>query len=419
VTRQLLPSLDELAAVLPRPVWQRSAEPFRAALVDVVKAWGDDAGTRWEAERRLPASVFTSLGEAGFFRQRWAAGTRQGLAEAAVLAEILSLVSGGVALGVGLHCEVFTGLLHALSRSDHQREMLSRALDGEIIGCFASTEQYAGSDVAALRCTARREGDGWHLTGEKRFTSNLVTATHAVVLARVADGDTLGTPAAFVVPLDEPGARVVGVFATMGLRSCPTGQLDLDIDLPGDALLGRPVSSLLHVKQALQRERLGAAVQTVTAARLACRLTAAFARSRELGDAPLIRNASVRQRLAESATRLLAAEALLDSVMTDALAGRDVTRQTAALKLFAAAVANFVVDEAIQVLGGRGYLDHFPLERMLRDVRVARIGGGTDEVMRDIVAGRFDRPDRLFDDWIHRLEEGHWHQEPDEEDHHG
>jgi alkylation response protein AidB-like acyl-CoA dehydrogenase len=380
------------------------AREYRGVVREVLADW--NAATSWEREGHLPAGVFAALGRAGCFRSRWDAGRSGGLVHTAVLAEELSLVSTGLGLGVCLHNEVFLGVLRPLARTDRQRAILERALDGDVIGCFASTEAAGGSDIGALTCRARRYGAGWHVRGEKRFTSNACVATHAVVLARI-DGDGAGV-APFILELGSDGMRVDGRFSTLGLRACDTSQLTVDVRVPADALLGEPRLGIVHVQRALQMERLAATVQALTGAAVSLRLARAFARSRRLRDQPLMARDVIRHRLADLSAQLAAAEALLGSTLESAVAGQDTTRAVAATKLIGAGVANLVVNECLQTLGGRGYLDAFPLEGWWRDVRLARIGGGTDDVMRDIIAGGIDRPDPPMDQWLREMEQATW-----------
>jgi alkylation response protein AidB-like acyl-CoA dehydrogenase len=354
--------------------------------------------------------VFGALGRAGVFRERWAAGRGAGLVMAMVLAEELSLLSAGLGLGVSLHNEVFLGILSPLARTDRQRAVREQALAGEAVGCFSSTEVSGGSDLGALTCRAERVGDGWRLQGQKRFTSNASVATHAVVLARI-EGKATGI-APFLVSLADGDARVEGSYATLGLRACDTSQITIDALLPDDALLGTSGLGIVHVQRALQLERLSATAQALTGAQVALRLAAAFARARRLGARPLLERDTIRHRLADLHTRLAAAEALLDSTLTSLAAGVDATRAIAMAKLMGAEVANQVIDGSLQTLGGRGYLEAYPLERWWRDARLARIGGGTDDVMRDIVAGGIDRPDPVMDQWLTRLEASAWTTSP-------
>jgi alkylation response protein AidB-like acyl-CoA dehydrogenase len=307
-------------------------------------------------------------------------------------------------LAVVTHCEVFTGALHALARSPSQRRLLEDALAGEAIGCFAATERDAGSDLAAATTVAHPTARGWRLVGTKHYIGNLMTATHALVVARSLAEPEGRDLSLFLVPLSDPGVVVEGYYEKLGLASCPIGDLTFDCELPDDALLGPPGTALLQVTRVLQLERISISAQLIAAARLSLGLAVAFGRRRCVFGERLLDKQVWRHRLADAQTRELATEAFLQSVVTQAGQGIAVGRQTAALKLCAAQMATAVVDECMQLLGGRGYTLNYPLEGYWRDIRAARIGGGSDELMRELVAAGIDRPNAFFDSWLDELD---------------
>jgi alkylation response protein AidB-like acyl-CoA dehydrogenase len=375
---------------------------YREALRSVTEPWLDEVPA-WEADGHLPRKVFRELASVGCFRERWQHGRVGGLPHALVAAEEMALVSGGLGVAVTLHDEVFIGLLKRLARTAWQRSILEQALDGVAIGCFASTERRGGSDISGAQVVATRDGDGWRLTGEKCYTSNAGRATYAVVLCR-ADGLPPGSDLCmFLVPLEADGIDVIGFYPKAGINSCDAAHIVMDAALPSDALLGSAGAGLLYANMALQLERISVAAQTITAARAALGLAVAHARVRQVADGPLMKMQAIRHRLADVATEVASAEALLHVVVTGAMAGRNVATETAALKLLCPRVAAHAVDESLQVLGARGYTSNYPLERYWRDVRVARMGAGTDEVMREIVSSSLDRPSPYYDGWLEAL----------------
>lgn len=389
--RSLLAVPDERCELMRRTV--RSAlAGYAAATVD------------WERAGRLPRSVFRSLGESGVFRQRWADGRTGGLDLAVVLAEETATVSSGVGLAVTLHSEAFLGLLRWLGRGRHDA-LLDRGLDGEAVGCFAVTEPRGGSDIESTSCTVARTSRGWRLKGEKRFISNAAVATHALALACAPDLPVGRNLCLVVVPMDTSGVEVTGSYPKMGGRDCDTSHLVFDAELGDDAVLGSPGLGLIYIMKALQQERIAVSAQLVSSARASLRLAVAYMRRRTQFDRRLLDHQALRHRVADASSRLWAAESFLAAVVGAARAGRDVGHESAALKLFSAKVAGEVVDEALQFLGGRGYTSNYPVERVWRDVRLARIGAGTDEIMRELVANRADRPDRAAEVLLDRLEE--------------
>jgi alkylation response protein AidB-like acyl-CoA dehydrogenase len=379
---------------------------FRERLETIVKAWDAATVDEWERVGHLPPSCFNTLGAEGVFRDRWAPGGTAGLPLAALLSQRLALVSSGLALAVMVHCEVFLGVLGRAARLDEQRELLEAGFAGDAIGCFAVTEPTGGSDVAAVRTTARRTAGGWHVRGEKRYISNAGVATHAVVLARTQDERRRDGLSLFVLPLRGEQATVRGFFPKLGTNSCDAAHLVIDGEFAPSTQIGPQGGGLLLLMEALKYERLAVAAQLVAIAGASLRLAAAWARRREQFGARLLDFQTLRHRLAEVWSDLLAVESLLTVTLMAAQDGRDVGRATAALKLRSAHLAQRAVDESLQVLGGRGYTRNFPVERWYRDVRLARIGAGTDEIMRELMASELERTDPMYDRWLDQLIEG-------------
>jgi alkylation response protein AidB-like acyl-CoA dehydrogenase len=196
-----------------------------------------------------------------------------------------------------------------------------------------------------------------------------------------------------VVPLQHGGVEIIGFFPTVGARAADTAHLRFDLELPSTALIGPAGGGMLLLTQCLGYERLSAAVQLLAGSKFALRLAKAHLRSREQFEGRLFDKQALRHRLVDCWVQLAAAEAFLKSVVTRMVDGQARTYETAALKLHCARLAGHISDESLQFFGGRGYTSNFPLERFWRDARLARIGGGSDEVMREIVGSALDSPD--------------------------
>ncbi|SCG54300.1 acyl-CoA dehydrogenase family protein [Micromonospora halophytica] len=350
----------------------------------------------WAVAGHLPREVFPTLAEHGVFRDRWLPGAAPGVPRLIAMAEELSEFDSGLALAAMGHSEVFIGALRWLAAGSTQQALLDDALDGRAVGCFGATEPHGGSDLSGLRTTATPQPDGWHLVGRKRYVSNLGAATHLLAVARVA-GSGPRDLALFLVPLDAPGVRIEGFFATAGLRSCDVGEVSLDTPLGPQALLGAPGMGLAYASRLLQFERLSICAQLLTAGRMALGLAAAYARRRMIEGKPLLDKQAVRHRLAHAHARLGVAAAALRDTGARAVAGEGFAHEVAALKLVVCDTVERVTDDCLQVFGARGYTTNFPLEGWWRDVRLARIGGGADEVLTELLAGRLFRADPRFD----------------------
>lgn len=387
------------------PVYEERHEQFRELVRGVLADYDGKVVDKWERVGHVDRALFRDLGATGCFAQRWQEGRLEGLAYTVVLAEEMSLVSGGVGLAVSLHSEVFLGALTRLAANDFQNQLLERALRGEAIGCLAATEPTGGSDLLGLQTSLTRCPDGWHLKGEKRYISNAGVATHALVLAHDPDRPRALNLQLAVVPLDFPGVEVVGFFDKVGIKSCDAAHLRFDAVLSDDMLLGAPGAGFFYVSSLLQHERLALSAGLLAVARLCLATTVAFARQRQNGGAALIERQALRHTLANAMTATWAGEGLLASIISSARAGQNVSHPTAALKLYCANAVGQVIDDCLQIFGGRGYTANFPLERHWRDARLARIGGGADEVLRDLIAAGMDRANHDFDELIVQLEQ--------------
>jgi alkylation response protein AidB-like acyl-CoA dehydrogenase len=352
----------------------------------------------WESSGHLPREFFRRLGSAGAFAERWSTGPVSGLPFARTLTAELAVANGGAALAVSLHNEVFVHALLRYGKPAHE-VLLRQALRGEAIGCLAVTEASGGSEVTSTRAQLRTARTGWRLTGAKRYVTNGGRATHALVLARSGPGRNAFTLA--LVPLDRPGVKVTRFFTTLGMRSADTSAVEFDTELGPDELVGKAHQGLLVLLKLVDFERIVAATGLVAGARLALRLTSAYMRERLQFGARLFDHQSLRHRLAEHWTEVEAAAAMLDAACRPVGHEELAHQMAAAAKLFAARVCSAAIDQAIQVFGARGYTAAYPLERFYRDARLTRIGGGTDEMMREIVATHLDTEDLAMTGLLH------------------
>lgn len=357
-----------------------------------------------ERDRRFPRAVVQALGGEGVYRQRWTGGDHGDAGKAALLCEELGRAgTGGVGIGISVHLEAVVSILRRFGDTDALRELCEQALDGRQVGCIATSERANGSDLAALETAAYRDGDGWRIEGEKRYVSVGAAADFALVLAREHDPVTRAPAPGltlFVVP--RSGFEVTDRLQSVGNRSLETVTLEIDARVSDGHLLSRSGRGLHAITWGLTHERLATAANTMGVASLALALATAHAERRVQFGSPLIRHQAVRMHLGR-----LASEVWLARAGVYALAGSldrvrpDTARSVAAAKVTAANLAERVVSDCLQVLGGRGYLeDVTPLARLWRDVRLARIGGGTDEVMWEMVAGGLHGDADLYDRFV-------------------
>jgi alkylation response protein AidB-like acyl-CoA dehydrogenase len=273
---------------------------------------------------------------------------------------------------------------------EQKRRYLVPAISGEKIFCLGISEPDAGSDVAAIKTTARKIDGGWSINGRKTFITN---GRRADVMTLVAKTDGAGGHqglSLLLVDTDTPGFEVTRTLDKMGMHSSDTAEIALtDVVVPDDALLGAEGEGFYNISWELQGERLVGAAGAVAGARRTFEAALEYARQRTTFGKPIGRHQAVRHSLAEMATEIEAAQQLVYSAAWKVDRGEYPVREISMAKLLTGEVAWSVADRALQVFGGYGYTAESPVSRAWRDARLIRIGAGTDEVMREVI-GRIE-----------------------------
>jgi alkylation response protein AidB-like acyl-CoA dehydrogenase len=311
-------------------------------------------------------------------------GTGTGMLTHLQAVEELSWADASV--GLLLAVQGLGGLPVLLEGSEEQRRRyVPRWASGEWIAAYALTEPGAGSDAGALTTRARRDGDGWVLDGVKRFITNAGVAHTYVVFARAEAGIT-----AFMVEADDPGFAVGRIEPKMGIKGSTTGELLLDsCRLPGDRLIGEEGAGFRLAMRVLDRSRPGIAAQALGIGQAALDYAARYATERHAFGKPIADQQGIQFMLADMATAIEAARGLVHRVgaMLDAGAdGPELTKLSAMCKLAASDAAMRVSTDAVQILGGYGYMQEYPVERMMRDAKITQIYEGTNQIQRVVIA---------------------------------
>ncbi|WBQ10213.1 acyl-CoA dehydrogenase family protein [Hyphomonadaceae bacterium ML37] len=297
---------------------------------------------------------------------------------------------GGVNASLGSR-NIMTGPIARLAREEVKRAVLPGIVSGRTGGALAMTEPSGGSDLARLKTRARRDGDEWVIDGEKTFITGGMKASWFVVGARTG-GEGFGGISLFLVPHDAPGFTRTIIARKMGWWSSDTATLHFDAcRIPADAQLGEEGSCLLAIMDNFNYERLALAAGCLGMARRCLDDAVDWARARETFGRPLIRHQVIRHKLAEMSARIDA----LDGYLQILAAAINAALETGAplpaaglakAKFLASGTAEYCASEAMQVLGGAGYLRGCAVERIYREVKVMAIGGGSEEIMRDLAA---------------------------------
>jgi alkylation response protein AidB-like acyl-CoA dehydrogenase len=349
---------------------------------------------RWDAEKHFDRPTINKLGELGFLGMLVPeAFDGLGLDTVTYLlaVEEIAAADASIAVSVAVHNSLPTQMLLRHGTPEQKERWLKRMARGELLGAFALSETEAGSDAASLRAQAVRDGDGWVLNGAKAWVSNGGTADLVLAMVRTdQDGARRGPRGigCFVVPAGTPGLVVGKPEDKMGLRASNTAALVFqDMRLPGDHLLGDASSGFLYALEALDSGRLGIAAQACGIARAALEHATRYAGERRQFGRPIKDFEAIQFKLADMATRLAAARALLHEAARRKDAGERTTQWAAMAKLFASETAMWVATQAVQVFGGYGFMRDYPVERLMRDAKATEIYEGTSEIQR-VVVGR-------------------------------
>lgn len=365
----------------------RSAEPVdvaqrvRALFADELRPEAD----AWERDGGVPRSVFERLAATGAFAARWPDGARNpgdvGIA-AAIIRE-MALTSVGGAIATGTHME---GFFRALARCEYGADVWEDALRGQRVGAMSITEATSGSKPTTCGTRARQSADGWVISGHKHYVSNMRAATDCVVFTRTDDGRDLSNFTMFVVPLDAPGVRVTP-HELVGARASASAMLDLDeVAVGDDRRAGRRGSGLMLLLEFLRAERVMAACAGLAVAELCLEIALAFTELRQISGVPVRQHQAIAHRLAELQSEIAAGRALTLERVDMAQRGQISSAEAGQAKLVLNRIACRAADEAVQMLGGRGFTEETGLSRIWRDIRIGRIGGGTDEVQLELIS---------------------------------
>ncbi|MCP4387922.1 MAG: acyl-CoA dehydrogenase [Gammaproteobacteria bacterium] len=344
----------------------------------------------WDRDSHFPAEQLKEMAELGLFGmfipEQWDGSGADYLSFALAIEEVAA-GDGACSTILSVNNSVVCSVL-LKSGSDFLKQTYLRSLaSGAQLGCFCLTEPHAGSDASALKTRAQKQDDGYLLNGTKAFITSGANADVAIVFAVTDPEAGKKGISAFVVPTDNPGYQVGGVEQKMGQHASDTATIFLkDCLLPADHLIGAEGEGYKIALMNLEGGRIGIGAQSVGMARAAYECALAYAKERVTFGKPIIEHQAVGFRLADMATRLEASRLMVHNAARLRDAGEPCLKQASMAKLFASESAEKICSDAIQVLGGYGYLRDFPVERIARDVRVSQIYEGTSDIQRMVIA---------------------------------
>jgi citronellyl-CoA dehydrogenase len=366
-------------------------EQFRTSLGRFIARDINPHVDEWEEQGGFPAhELFKKMGDHGFLgvtKPEKYGGLDLDYSFAVVMAEELGHVScGGVPLAIGVHTDMSTPALTRFGSDELKREFLAPAIAGDMVACLGVSEPGAGSDVAAIQTTARRDGDDYVINGSKMWITNGMQADWMCCLANTSDGPPHRNKSLIIVPLDTRGVERARKLEKLGMWSSDTAQIFLDdVRVPRRFLVGQEGMGFSMQMVGFQEERLWAAANTIAVLEDAIAATIEYTRDRRAFGRSILDNQVVHYRLAELATEVEALRALTYRAAELHVDGEDVTRLASMAKLKAGRLSREVTDACLQYWGAMGYMWESRIARMFRDARMISIGAGTDEVMLGII----------------------------------
>jgi len=375
-------------------------------LRDAIRAFCDGELAPKAAQRDEEAcfedGLVVKLGEMGLFGMYVPSeygGTAMDVVSYVVAVEELSRACAATGILISAHHSLAVDPILEYGSEEQKQKYLPKMSTGEWIGCFSLTEPGSGSDAGAARCMAVEKDDGWHIDGTKCFVTNGNEA-HVIVLFAVTDADDPRRRlSAFIVEQGTPGCRIGKKEKKLGIRASSTTELIFeDCVIPKDQLLGERGKGLKIALSTLDGGRLGVAAQAVGICQAAMEASVNYSQERQQFNRPISAFQAIQWKLADMAIGISAARLLTYRGAWLKQNGKPYEAEAAMAKLYASELSSRVTNAAIQVFGGYGYIDEYPVERLLRDAKITELYEGTSEIQRLVIARQL-----LSDpDWVTR-----------------
>lgn len=369
--------------------------PEQEQIRDAMRAFAQERlapfAAEWDRNKTFPAQALRELGELGAMGvcvpEQWG-GAGMDYMSLVLMLEEIAAGDGATSTIVSVQNSLACGIPARYGSEAQKEEWLKPLARGEKIGCFCLTEPHTGSDAAAIRTRATRDGDDYVINGVKHYITSGANAAVAIVFAVTDPAAGKKGISCFLVPTATPGYQVARIENKMGQHASDTAQILFeDCRVPASALLGKEGEGYKIALSNLEAGRIGIAAQAVGMARAAYEASVAYARDRVTFGQPIIEHQAVNFRLADMATQLDAARLMVWRAAQLKDAGRPCLTEASMAKMFASEMAEKVCSAAIQIHGGCGYTDETPVERIYRDVRITQIYEGANDIQR-LVIGR-------------------------------
>lgn len=344
----------------------------------------------WEEAETFPAhEVFKKMGKLGLLGVKYDTaygGMGLDFSYSMVVAEELGAIPcGGVPMAIGVQTDMCTPALHRFGSDELKKEYLAPAISGDMVGCIGVSETGGGSDVAALKTSARTEGDDYVINGSKMWITNATQADWCCLLANTSEGPVHSNKSLIIVPMDAKGITTQKI-KKIGMNSSDTAQIFFDnVRVPRRNLIGTEGAGFMMQMIQFQEERLYGAANSLKMLDKLIDLTIGYCKERHTFGQPLINNQVIHFRLAELRTEVELLRSLVYRSVDEYVQGKDVTKMASMAKLKCGRLIREVADSCLQYWGGMGFTYDNPISQAYRDGRLVSIGGGADEIMLGII----------------------------------
>ncbi len=372
------------------PYFNADHETFRQAVRQFIEAEVAPNAKEWEANERIPHSVWEKMGDLGFlginFPEAYGGTNNDFFYSVVLLEEVMGSTMGGFAAAHGVHQYMSTAHILKAGSERLKQKYVVDAILGKKLGALAITEPFAGSDVANIRTTAKREGDNYIINGSKIFITNGVYSDFVTVACKTDLSAGVAGISLIVVDRNTPGFTA-SKLKKIGWHSSDTGELAFDnVVVPAENLVGKENHGFYYIMDSFQSERLITAIGSLAACEYGLKVTLKYINEREAFGRQLKKFQVLRHNLVDLATEIEACKQLV--YHTSWLYDNDIycVKECSMAKLKATELSKTVADVCLQCFGGYGYMEEYPIARMFRDARVGTIVGGTSEIMKEILA---------------------------------
>lgn len=374
-----------------KPYFKEEHEIFRKAFRKFLDQHAAPFFDEWEQVKQVPKSFWKKAGEQGFlcpWVEEKYGGSEADFGYSVVITEELDKIGAGIG-GLGLHNDIVMPYIEEFCSEEQKQRWLPKAVSGEMISAIAMTEPGTGSDLAAIKTTARKEGSNYIVNGEKTFITNGYSANFVIVVCKTNPNAQPAHKGISLLVVEEgtPGFKRGKKLRKVGQHANDTSELIFeDSCVPQENLIGEEGMGFYYLMQKLQQERLMLAIGSIAGSKRMLEITLDYIKQRTAFGKPISKFQNTQFKMAEMATNIKIGETFVDQLIVDHMANKNIVNEVSMAKWWMTDLAKQVATECMQLHGGYGYMEEYEIARRYRDVAVGSIYAGTNEIMKSIIA---------------------------------